>query len=52
MTLTVRRNRLRASGRPGAAPADGPDGTDGRWHIARPIAGNRVISTWIRRPGT
>jgi hypothetical protein len=26
-------------------PAEGSDGTDGRWRIARKVAGNRVIST-------
>lgn len=26
-------------------PADGSDGTDGRWRIARKVAGDRVIST-------
>jgi hypothetical protein len=26
-------------------PADGSDGTDGRWRIARAVAGDRVIST-------
>jgi hypothetical protein len=26
-------------------PADGPDGTDGRWRIARKVAPDRVIST-------
>ncbi len=35
-----------------AAPADGLDLNDGRWHIARLIAGNWVISTCFRRPGT
>ena len=35
-----------------AAPADGSVFTDGRWNIARLIAGNSVIPTWIRRPGT
>ena len=26
-------------------PAEGSDGTDGRWRIARKVAGDRVIST-------
>ena len=26
-------------------PAEGSDGTDGRWRIARKVAGGRVIST-------
>ena len=28
-----------------AGPAEGSDGTDGRWRIARKVAGDRVIST-------
>ena len=28
-----------------AGPAEGSDGTDGRWRIARQVAGDRVIST-------
>ena len=34
-------------------PAEGSDGTDGRWRIARKVAENRVISLLtIRMPGT
>ena len=30
-------------------PAEGSDGTDGRWRIARKVAGDRVI--WHSGPG-
>ena len=33
-------------------PAEGSDGTDGRWRIARKVAPERVISTVDPRPGT
>ena len=33
-------------------PAEGSDGTDGRWRIARKVAEDRVISTVDPRPGT
>jgi hypothetical protein len=33
-------------------PAEGSDGRDGRWRIARKVAEDRVISTWIPGPGT
>ena len=32
-------------------PAEGSDGTDGRWRIARKVAPDRVISTVDPRPG-
>ena len=32
-------------------PAEGSDGTDGRWRIARKVAEDRVISTWTRKRG-
>ena len=33
-------------------PAEGSDGTDGRWRIARRVAPDRVISTVDRQAGT
>ena len=33
-------------------PAEGSDGTDGRWRIARKVAEDRVISTVDPMPGT
>jgi hypothetical protein len=33
-------------------PAEGSDGTDGRWRIARKVAEDRVVSTVDRMPGT
>ena len=33
-------------------PAEGSDGTDGRWRIARKVAGDRVISTVTLTRGT
>ena len=33
-------------------PAEGSDGTDGRWRIARKVAPDRVISTSTPMPGT
>src|ERR1019366_2829606 len=35
----------------GAGPAEGSDGTDGRWRIARKVARGRVISTVDREAG-
>ena len=33
-------------------PAEGWDGTDGRWRIARKVAEDRVICASIQMPGT
>ena len=33
-------------------PAEGSDGPDGRWRIARKVAGDRVISPSTPMPGT
>jgi hypothetical protein len=33
-------------------PAEGSDGTDGRWRIGRKVAPERVISQSTPRPGT
>ena len=43
---------VRPAARLGSSRAAPADGSDGRCHIARLIAGSRVISAWIRGPGT